>query len=1091
MAEQTFRSPGFFEREIDVSLRKQPPVGIPAGVIAAAQRGPAFVPVIVGDFRDFETRFGSLDPKFFGPYAVQEFLKNQTACTFMRVLGCGANTTFANIQDTIALGTVRNAGFRITGSGGPQSAAATTAGEPPAADWHPRGVVQFLCARHFVSASLFGGGGEPTAFPVFSDNQSFPGTEGGDDTINLVRAILFTATGTIFQALDYNVPYHASRVPDPGTANHVSTGDDAMCTDSVSGQMPAFTFKLVLSNSDGAEFGGADDQTGLKIYTASLDPRSPFYITNFLNTDPLKFEEKKHLLYVDFPVDSLLAQLSIDNQSILLCSGAMNTSDSSGDTTLPYLGAFGRFDTRYTTPRTTHFISQPYAQKEYDLFYFETLSDGAYANDKFKISIANLKPSMDKGYPYPSFEVQVREFDDTDFDPQIIERYLDCNLDPNSDRFLGRVIGDTKVFFNFDAELEAERRLIINGKYPNVSSLVRVQISAPLYAGEVPKDAMPFGFRGIPTLKTNNTLTDLWDTVIPDLGSITHTNSARLQSVTSSLPTDSQATSGLTGSIVPPLPYTWKCTRGEASTTANFAGQQGTDERADSRIYWGVHNTLLPISSSASPTGLANALFRTNEGNKLNRIVNAYTKFMGIQKLDTLVTGAGADAFNSNKFTLARVALPIGLDGAGHITDVTGSAADTIKSTAYIRNGRLSSAKYTLTNLTEADFTNGRITLATLLNSSSAHFNRFGGFAKYTNIFYGGFDGLNILDRDQFLMNDKATSTVAAGGKANADYGDTTSTSCLGVQANATRNPAGAGINNSVIIAYKQASSIITDHLTSNANIVAIPGIRDPLVTDFVGQNAKENGQVFYVMDLEPYDENGNRVYASDGNYSDVTDTALQFELRNIDNNYVGTYFPDVWVRDDVNNSVAKVPASVAALSALGLNDKVARPWFAPAGFSRGSLGFVTNVDIRLSAADRDTLYDARINPIATFPNVGFVIFGQKNLQASQTALDRINVRRMLIEVKRLVFNVARGILFDQNTPATRAKFLSQAVPLLALVQAQQGIEQFKVIMDDSNNSAQDFDDYRLNGRIIVIPTRAIEYIAIDFIITQTGVSFE
>ena len=161
------------------------------------------------------------------------------------------------------------------------------------------------------------------------------------------------------------------------------------------------------------------------------------------------------------------------------------------------------------------------------------------------------------------------------------------------------------------------------------------------------------------------------------------------------------------------------------------------------------------------------------------------------------------------------------------------------------------------------------------------------------------------------------------------------------------------------------------------------------------------------------------------------------------------------------------------------------------AGFNRGALDSVVNTTVRLTTANRDELYENRINPIANFPNGGFVIFGQKTLQQAQSALDRVNVRRMLIEVKRLVSDVANKIVFEQNTPRTRSKFVAQVTPLLAVIQSQQGIDQFKVVMDSSNNASEDIESNRLNGRIILVPTRAVEFIAIDFIITNAGVSFD
>jgi phage tail sheath protein FI len=168
----------------------------------------------------------------------------------------------------------------------------------------------------------------------------------------------------------------------------------------------------------------------------------------------------------------------------------------------------------------------------------------------------------------------------------------------------------------------------------------------------------------------------------------------------------------------------------------------------------------------------------------------------------------------------------------------------------------------------------------------------------------------------------------------------------------------------------------------------------------------------------------------------------------------------------------------------------VSYPWFAPAGFNRAALDFVKNVSVRLNVSDRDALYDSRINPIATFPRLGFVIFGQKTLQIKKSALDRVNVRRLLLEVKRIIIGIANRLVFEQNTPAVRNRFVSDSVFQLGLIQTQAGLEGFQVVMNETNNTQEDIDLNRLNGRIVIVPTRSIEYIAIDFIITNAGVQF-
>ena len=737
-----------------------------------------------------------------------------------------------------------------------------------------------------------------------------------------------------------------------------------------------------------------------------------------------------------------------------------------------FLSLFGNFNTRYTTPKTTSFISQPYGAKEYDLFHFETLSDGSDANSKYKISIANLRASTDSGDKFGTFEVQVRAFSDTDTNIQILERYPNLNLNPDSDRYIARVIGDKKVQYDFDQIQKSERRLVVQGKFPNLSQRIRVRMNGSLEAGEVPADAIPFGFRGLPGLKTSDSMTDITTTALTDRNSNAIGDTQALRLTSEGLV--SNAALDLSGSLLPPVPYRFKVTRGQVAATG-LKGQPGTDERVDNRFYWGVRFERIPRSTTDT-----NGILNTNTSNIPNPLIKTYTKFQGISKLDTLLSGAGADLQHNNKFSLSRVAfMNMGTTLAGLFTEFTGSARDHMKGACYIRNGAPDKNTYTIT-----DNTQKRYTLASLVHTSSVVFNRFTPFAKYSTHFHGGFDGLNILDKDSELFRDRAFSSDA-NGKAventNPDIG-------IGVS---TANPMGQGRLANANASVHRAIDIMTDPISTNINVLAIPGVRDPFVTDHAIDKIEDYGMAVYVMDTLKYGENGLRLYDDSPERVVVRDTAEKFTNRAIDSSYTATFFPDVFINDPVNNKTVKVPASVAALGTLGFNDRVSFPWFAPAGFNRGGLDFVVNVETRLSADDRDVLYDARVNPIATFPRNGFVIFGQKTLQQAKSALDRINVRRLLLEVKRQVVRVADRILFEPNTPQTRATFVGRVTPLLSVIQAQAGIEQFKVVMDNTNNTSADVESNRLNGRIIVVPTRAVEFIAIDFIITNSGVQFE
>jgi len=1061
MAEQTFRSPGFFDQEIDLSGQVVASTGIPAGVVGTAERGPAFVPVTVGSFADFETKFGSLDPKSFGPYAVQKWLDNRTACTYVRVLGAGANETSADIDNTRNVGTVKNAGFAITGS---QAFVSTGFGSVRSHN----GSVQFITAHHNAAAN------EASGFPIFTDNTSV----GTANSMNLVRGIVFLASGTrmAIGSSNWRIGLLSGTngfLAYPGPIAGSALSDSKY-------------FKLILSSTAGKSWSNDDGTPGIKVLTASLDPADGAYISKVLNTDPKLFGSEQHLLYTDFAIENDLAPVvtpaaNIGNNgyTVALLSGSALRAPKSSNS---FLGLFGRFDTRYTTPRTSEFISQPFGKAEYPLFHFETRDDGAYANQKYKISIAGLKASVNKKVPYGTFEVQVRVFSDSDTSSAILERYPNCSLDPKSDRYIARLIGDKKVRFDFDQEDPDERRLVVTGKYPNVSQRVRIVMADGVSNGDVPKDALPFGFQGPPVLKTSDALTTGGADALQDGDeTLGDTASRRLAPLQPGSIGAGQIGLSLTGSIIPPLPYRFKVTRGAVNSSPWILGLPGTNERVDGRFYWGVKTTPLSVdATSDSVLGITNAVLNSNIGAGVNPLVEAYTKFQGIEKLDMLVTGSALDVFNNNKFSLARVALGnTATTLAAAVTAITGSANEHMLEAAYVRNGTPDTTTYTVTDHTSAG--SNRVTLATLVATSSALFNRFTPFAKFTNIFYGGYDGVNILNEDQFYFTDRSISGDTGGLNIN----DTTPDIGL------TNNVAGTGRRNNNVSSLKRGIDIISNPVSSRINLLAVPGIRDAYVTDYASDAARDYSLAMYVMDIPGYDKDGTRLYKDSSNRTDVTETIDAFEGRGLDNNYVATYFPDVSMNDNKNNRVVEVPSSVAAMGALGFNDSTNNVWFAPAGFSRGALDFVTNVENRLSSNDRDSLYDARINPIATFPRSGYVIFGQKTLQVAQTALDRINVRRMMLDVKRRVVAVAKGLLFEQNNAATRALFTSRASQQLVLVQAGQGIENFKVVCNGSNNTAAEVDQNRMVGQIQVVPTRAVEFIAVDFIITNSGVSFE
>ena len=239
--------------------------------------------------------------------------------------------------------------------------------------------------------------------------------------------------------------------------------------------------------------------------------------------------------------------------------------------------------------------------------------------------------------------------------------------------------------------------------------------------------------------------------------------------------------------------------------------------------------------------------------------------------------------------------------------------------------------------------------------------------------------------------------------------------------------------------------------------------------------NTMNRGDNIYVTDLAPYN-------------SSLAVVTTQAQAKN--SSYAASYWPWVQTIDPDSAQLVWVPASTMIAGVYAYNDSVSEPWFAPAGINRGGLSTVVRAEKKLTQANRDTLYTNKVNPIATFPGTGVVVYGQKTLQTKASALDRVNVRRLLISLKSYISQVANNLVFEQNTIATRTSFLNQVNPYLESVQQRQGLYAFKVIMDSSNNTPDVIDRNQLVGQIYLQPTKTAEFIYLNFNILPTGATF-
>jgi hypothetical protein len=342
---------------------------------------------------------------------------------------------------------------------------------------------------------------------------------------------------------------------------------------------------------------------------------------------------------------------------------------------------------------------------------------------------------------------------------------------------------------------------------------------------------------------------------------------------------------------------------------------------------------------------------------------------------------------------------------------------------------------------------NGGLSLGALTGSASTDMVK----RQFVLGFQEGFDGLNPTVKANLGLDIEAANTQGF-------------------------NCANAGTTGTQ--AYTKAINAISNADEYDINLVVTPGIirsLHPTITNRVIDMVEDRQDCFYIADF----------VEADASITEVTEKANE-----VDSNYVATYYPWIKTVDANTNKLISVPPSVLMPAVFAANDRLAAEWFAPAGLNRGGIIGAVSVLNRLTHSERDTLYENKVNPIAAFPGQGIVAFGQKTLQDKASALDRINVRRLLITVKKFIASTSRFLVFEQNTSTTRGRFLNTVNPYLEAIQQRQGLYAFRVVMDESNNTPDVIDRNILAGQIFLQPAKTAEFIVIDFNILPTGASF-
>tara|TARA_Y100000310_G_scaffold241566_1_gene245574 strand:+ start:265 stop:4356 length:4092 start_codon:yes stop_codon:yes gene_type:complete len=355
---------------------------------------------------------------------------------------------------------------------------------------------------------------------------------------------------------------------------------------------------------------------------------------------------------------------------------------------------------------------------------------------------------------------------------------------------------------------------------------------------------------------------------------------------------------------------------------------------------------------------------------------------------------------------------------------------------------------------------------------------------KFTLVPYGGFDGW-----DEYRKS-RSNQDVYRLGMTGYKYGacaDSTYTDASGL---GSFKKISTTESNTDYDAYRQAIHKFENPEAVDINLFATPGVdyvnNLALVNDSIDMVETERADSLYITTTPDY--NLFVTTTSDANNKiDPTEAVNNMEDSFIDSNYTATYYPWVLVRDNNTNKQLYVPPTAEVARNMALTDNIAFPWFASAGYTRGVVDAI-KARTKLTLEERDTLYVGRLNPIATFSDVGPIIFGNKTLQVKESALDRINVRRLLLQTRKLISAVAVRLLFEQNDDVVRQQFLDLVNPILDSIRRDRGLTDFRVVLSDD---PEEIDRNELNGKIYIKPTRALEFIFIEFLITPTGASFE
>ena len=1122
-----FVSPGIFINEIDNSQVPKQGAGIGPVIIGRTLRGPAMRPVQIESFSDFVETFGEpvagglggdvwRDGNRIGPtyaaFAAQAYLRNASPITFVRLLG---------EESPDAASSAQQAGWTV-----PSFSAAwnSSTGQPGAYGLFIAGAVPMTdtdCSKAALAAIIYCKDGQ-----VGLEGKAISGTAAAstEDADGGARArginIWMRSTGP-------NNEFKLRVVHPSGIhgSNVYEEGDNAESITFNFSKTSRNYIRNVL-NTNPTLMRGANDGGSAAAQAYFLGPT----------------------------FDRFLAEVQGETRgggaaAITTAAASTSASIASKDGTagqvaiLVPLADANDFNTGMTPAMSPWIISQhngDHYELQYNsdgllegrqgvadfgvekLFRFASLYAGEWERKNFKISIYDIKAPTDQFNPYGTFSVMIRKAEDTDAAPQIVERFTSCNLNPGSPDFIARKIGDMESRWDED-----DKRYVMHGLYPNQSRYIRVVLSNDVETGQADPRLLPFGFYGPPRSSAIFAETN---------GSGAH------QALSVKAPEHGQASklgrSGVSGEHLDSAAFQAAANSSGAktvqsiTTTGNAAQYKLLDLDGDglvlesgsvqnnSYLMVGVegetHDNFesllcfpkLGMRMSTNDSTLASpkdAFFgiETTEFGSDTVYDKSYQDLAGYQNRAGFTAGVSHDPCAPD-FTKEEYQFIFSLDDIRYkVTDTGASNPNTASSppknfewvagchaTPSTANSNAATGdRVAVTSLKEPvpdsrnssgwvyNLVDGHCSLTGFVNQTTGVRDPYAvldkGIDAFTLPLIGGHDGLDITQPSPFQYHTSMSNT------ALIQSGDTE-------------------LDHYAVYSMKKAIDTVHDPEVVEMNLLTMPGQSYSPVTAHMISTCENRGDALAIIDIESDYQPPNLDTQDEAARMPNVDLAItKMRLRSLNSSYGCCFFPWVQIMDSNSGRVLWAPPSLAALGTMASSTRRSELWFAPAGFTRGGLtdgaaGIpVSAVRLRLNSKERDKLYEANINPIAQFPAEGIVIFGQKTLQLTPSALDRINVRRLMIYLKKEISRMAKTILFDQNVKTTWTRFISKADPFLASVKGRFGLTEYKIILDETTTTPDLIDRNIMYAKILLKPAKAIEYIAIDFVITDSGASFD